>query len=126
MPNARFIDSLKNPRIPGFEWQVTKLKRHTRPHWRIQLLRPPGEEQRREYSMSCSAIPISFPISLQAVRLIGILTVILPVKPLAVFRHWPGLNHRHSGCMFHVGSGDMKMVFFSRDRLEVQRVSQEL
>jgi len=21
MPNARFIDSLKNPRIPGFEWQ---------------------------------------------------------------------------------------------------------
>ena len=28
--------------------------------------------------------------------------------------------------MFHPGSSDMKMVFFSRDRLEVQRVSQEL
>jgi len=28
--------------------------------------------------------------------------------------------------MFHIGSNDMKMVFFSRDRLEVQRVSQEL
>ena len=28
--------------------------------------------------------------------------------------------------MFHIGSSDMKMVFYSRDRLEVQRVSQEL
>ena len=28
--------------------------------------------------------------------------------------------------MFHIGDSDMKMVFFSRDRLEVQRVSREL
>ena len=28
--------------------------------------------------------------------------------------------------MFHIDSIDMKMIFFSRDRLEVQRVSQEL
>jgi len=49
-----------------------------------------------------------------------------PVKPSAVFQHRPGLNHCHSGCIFHIGSSDMKMVFFSRDRLEVQRVSQEL
>ena len=54
------------------------------------------------------------------------LRVILPVKPLAIFRGWPGLNHCHSGCMFHIGSIDMKMVFYSRDRLEVQFVSQEL
>ena len=28
--------------------------------------------------------------------------------------------------MFHIASTDMEMVFYSRDRLEVQRVSQEL
>jgi hypothetical protein len=28
--------------------------------------------------------------------------------------------------MFHITSTDMKMVFYSRDRLEIQRVNQEL
>src|SRR5260221_9819546 len=52
----------------------------------------------------------------------GFLRVIFPVNPSAVFQDWPGLNYCHYGSMLPIGSSDMQLVFFSSDRLEVERV----
>ena len=52
----------------------------------------------------------------------GFLRVIFPVNPSAVFQDRPGLNYHHFGYMFRIGSSDMQLVFFSSDRLEVERV----
>jgi len=70
-------------------------------------------------------IHISFPNSLRAWNVPDFSWSFFPVAPSAIFQPRPGLNHSHSGVMFHT-CGDMKIIFFSRDRLEVQRVRQEL
>ena len=48
------------------------------------------------------------------------------MKPSDVFQGWPGLNQRKERCKLSGSADFMTMVFFSKDRLEIQQLSQEL